>query len=295
MNTLHKKYPWIRTWKHSEYLSPQYYHKLLKPYIFKNKEDCLLFEDFLSELKNSPLKVLELGCGSGRGTSVFFKVFKASFLDVLDLSQQMLLHTKSNFHIRNAILSDTFNYMNTTTEKYDLVYSLWSFSHSLHQHLEAALSLNDEKERLSKILKKFILNNINKSGDFFIIHFDSQSDEQRILMKQWAKKSVVYDVGENQSLSYQIIIQTLNDLQNEKKISFTSEHLIGAEIQYENMDQVLETFLNFHLEGIWNNKSDFEIQSIIDEISDYCKRFINQRTGKISIRPGCFIIKIHKE
>ena len=61
------------------------------------------------------------------------------------------------------------------------------------------------------------------------------------------------------------------------------------------MDQVLETFLNFHLEGIWNNKSDFEIQSIIDEITDYCKKFTDQKTGKISIKPGCFIIKIHKE
>ncbi len=294
MDLLHQKYPWLVTWKHSDYLSPNYYQRLLKPYVFGGRDDLTLFDDFLASLKVKPQKALELGCGSGRGTEVFLKRFPKTRLDVLDLSPQMLEFTHKHFPVQEKILSDTFNYLSETKEKYDFVFSLWSFSHSLHQHLETATDLERGKSKLSDVLKNFIVLNLEKDGDFFIIHFDSQSDEQKILMKQWAKTSPVYDVGKQQSLSLQVIERTLNDLQQAGIVSFSITHFVGEPIVYDDINLALETFLNFHLEGCLNNRPEKEITSIIDELSGYFNRFLDPKTGKISIKPGCFIIKIHK-
>ena len=40
------------------------------------------------------------------------------------------------------------------------------------------------EDYISSVIKKFIQENIVKDGSFFLIHFDSLSQEQSILMKQ---------------------------------------------------------------------------------------------------------------
>lgn len=294
MNVDTAKYKWLKTWKHSEYLSPDYYHKLLRPYVFSGKDDLTLFRDYLSRLQYVPKNAIEFGCGTGRGTNVFLNRFKDSKLNILDLSTQMLNFTSQKFNVHNTICSDTIDFMKKTSEKFDFAFSLWSFSHSIHQQLEKFTDLDLGKQYIADVLIKFITENLSDNGHMFIIHFDSQSEEQTILMKQWAKKSKVYDRFEQKSLSLECIQSALESLKDNNIISYQLRHQKGEKIKYNNEDNALETFVNFHLEGVFNSEKDNVLSQIIQELRTEFKKYTNEKDQTISIGTGCYLIEISK-
>jgi len=286
-------FSWLKSWEHSEYLSPDYYVKLLKPYVFNGKDDLTIFKDELNMVNSVPKSSIELGCGSGRGTEIFINHFKHDNLSVLDLSNQMLTFTKKKYNIKKAICSDTIDFMKTTSEKFDFVFSLWSFSHSLHQHLEKYNNINEGKLFIKSVLNKFILNNLEIDGKLFIIHFDSQSDEQTILMRQWAKKSKIYDREGKISLSLECIKESLSELEKNGNITFSINNLQGDAIIYNSEDEALETFINFHLEGIFNTMPKNKLDIIFNEILTYLNKF-KLNDGKLAIRPKCYTINVQR-
>ena len=278
--------------KHEDYLPPDYYIKLLKTYSFSGKTDIELFKEVLRHIPYTD-KSIEFGCGTGRGTKAFLDVCPNSDLDILDLSRDMLSYSKIRYDIKDAILNDSLSFMAQCSSVYNFCFSLWSFSHSIHQNLEKFENETEGKKYVNRILKKFICENLEKNGYFFIIHFDSHSEEQTILMRQWSKKSYVYDRKEKQSLSLETILEALEELKNNGIVNYRIEHLCGDSISYENIDEAIEIFLNFHLEGVFNHCSDDEWLKIYNEVKTDLTKHITAM-GKLSISPGCYTILISK-
>lgn len=279
--------------KREDYLPPDYYIKLLKTYSFSGATDIEIFDNILKSLP-FPHKAMEFGCGTGRGTKQFTQNYPLSKLDILDLSSEMLEYSCKNYPIHNAILNDSLDYMQNCKENYDFCFSLWSFSHSVHQHLERFETEKQGKAYVHNILKKFIEQNLNNNSKFFIIHFDSQSDEQKILMKQWAKKSYVYNRGNKLSLSLEAIESSLESLKNENIISYEINHLQGDPIYYTSMEEALEIFLNFHLEGEFNDCDENNWNATVKEVQANLQNYVLD-DKRLAIRPACYTILIKKK
>lgn len=290
------KYPWLKiTTTVEEYINPSYYNRILKDYIFNNKSDLEHFLNWLKTTNTKGKNVLELGCGSGRVTDVFLSNNKlCNRLELLDLSTQMLAYCKEKYKDIERIKyikSDSIEYLRNTKEKYDLVYSLWSFSHSVHQILHEK-GLTDGKKYVQEVIYKFIKENMNKNSNFFLIHFDSLSDEQKILIQQWKKVYKTFEQNDIQSPSLLIIEEILKKLQNENIIKLYKKHYIGKEITYMNEEEALEVFINFHMESYFNESNLLE--EVIEELKEYFKKY-TKPDGTISIKPGCFIYEVEKK
>lgn len=289
-NDLIKKYPWLKlTNAVEEYLPPEYYKHLLHPYIFNGITDLGLLKNFLRNKKAS--NVLELGCGSGRASDVVVQLIPNATYTFSDLSKRMLNAAKKHLSDRASfVVSDAIEFMENTSERYDLVYTLWSFSHSIHQHVHR-LGIEKARQYISSVIKKFIRKNIKPTGLFFLIHFDSLSDEQCILMRQWKRVFPAFVSTEQQSPSKQIIDQALLDLDNKGIITLSICHLQGDPIIYMSESDVLETFMNFHLETYFNLLSI--VGEVIENISSQIREYRNPN-GSYSIIPGCYVYSFIK-
>lgn len=288
-----EKYPWLSiTTTIEDYVDPTYYNRLLKPYRFNGKDDLAIFEDFLTGLPKIIPSALELGPGTGRVTDIATRNKDIGNLTLIDLSPVMISYLKSKLHNANNIsfqISDSLTYLEKADGQYDLIYSLWSFSHSIHQ----LLSRTDfEKARTYVLatLEKTLRDNLIPGGSFYLIHFDTDSEEQKILLRQWGRKYPFYN-RENRNPSRTFIEEALLRLEREGIIELSITHLKGDPITYESIDQALEIFLNFHLESHFNEQE--YVDEIIDEMKQYFAQFTDEN-GVISIRPACYEYRAKK-
>ncbi len=289
-NELVEQYPWLAKVNTVEdYLPPEYYQHLLKPYTFGGMSDLSLLEKFLYNKNFS--KVLELGCGSGRASGTMVSTIPTADYTFSDLSKRMLEAARQHLPKNSSfIVSDAVEYMENTKDMYDLVYTLWSFSHSTHQHIHR-LGIEKAGDYISFVIKKFIRENIVKDGSLFLIHFDSLSQEQSILMRQWKRVFTAFANIKEQSPSKQIIDKTLLELDTKGEITLSINHLKGGAIHYKSEDEVLETFMNFHLETYFNNLPLTE--SVIDDIKGQISKYRNE-DGSYDITPGCYVYSFIK-
>lgn len=287
---LTQKYPWLtHTNSVEEYLPPEYYKRLLRPYTFNAVSDLQLFENFLKNKQAS--NTLELGCGSGRASGIAVSLTPQAMHTFSDLSKRMLETAKKNLPSKSSfVIADAIEFMEKTKEQYDLVYTLWSFSHSTHQHMHR-LGVEKAEQYISSVIKKFIKENMKSGSLFFLIHFDSLSDEQRILMSQWKRIFPVFANTEQQSPSKQIIDQILLELDNKGLITLSINHLRGDPIVYASESDMLETFMNFHLETYFNKLPI--VADVVEDIKSQAKRYKNM-DGSYAITPGCYIYSFIK-
>ncbi len=290
ISPLIQKYPWLRhTNSVEKYLRPEYYKQLLRSYTFNGTSDIQLLENFLKDKHAS--SILELGCGSGRASDVAVRINPEAKFTFSDLSERMLGTAKEHLPSRSAfVISDAIEFMEKTSEQYDLIYTLWSFSHSTHQHIHR-LGIEKARHYISSVIKKFIKENMRPSGSFFLIHFDSLSDEQRILMSQWKRIFLAFANTEQQSLSKQIIDHVLLDFDNEDIITLSIDHMRGDPIVYATENDMLETFMNFHLETYFNTSPI--VADIVEDIKSQAERYRNM-DGLYAITPGCYMYSFIK-
>ena len=290
ISTLTQKYPWLKhTNSVEEYLPPEYYKQLLRPYMFSEASDLQLLKKFLKNKEAS--NILELGCGSGRASSIAVSLIPRAIYTFSDLSERMLETAKKNLPPESSfVIADAIEFMEKTEEQYDLVYTLWSFSHSTHQHIHR-LGVERAKQYISSVIKKFIKENMKSGGLFFLVHFDSLSDEQRILMSQWKRIFSIFANIEHQSPSKQIIDQTLLDLDNEGLITLSINHMRGDPITYASENDMLETFMNFHLETYFNTSPI--VADVVEDIRSQAERYKNM-DGSYAITPGCYVYSFIK-
>ena len=290
ISKLVKKYPWLEKINSVEdYLPPEYYNHLLKPYTFGGNSDLQLFENFLKNNKAS--KILELGCGSGRASDIAVRSLPNATYTFSDFSERMLRAAQKRLPSNASfVVSDAIMFMDTAKEQYDLVYTLWSFSHSLHQHVHR-LGKKKAKQFFSSVIKKFIQENMRQKGMFFLVHFDSLSEEQHILMRQWKRVFSAFAAVERQSPSKQIIDEVLLELDNRGIITLSIDHLQGDPIIYRSEDDLLETFMNFHLETYFNTLP--LVVDVVNDIRTQAEKYRNAN-GTYSIAPGCYVYSFIK-
>lgn len=291
---LYNKYSWlkIRTLQ-EDYVAPNHYNKLLKPYSFNNKTDIEIFNEFVKKLPQKQMNSLELGTGTGRVTEHFLKCGKIRSFTGVDLSKNMIDTCINKFNKnKNAdfIKQDSLEFLSTTTQSFDFVFSLWSLSHSIHQHMEK-IGVENGYAYTYRVLFNFLKNNLKENGFFFLIHFDSTSEEQIILRKILKEINPLYYQGKRQSLSKRVIDFTLESLAKLQILNYEVLHLCGDPIIYKNIDEALETYLVFHLESHFNDKKD--LPEVFQELNNYLSQFKN-KNQEIVIKPGCFIYKLHK-
>jgi len=110
-------------------------------------------------------------------------------------------------------------------------------------------------------------------------------------MRQWKRVFHAFANIEEQSLSKQIIDKTLLELDTKGEIRLSINHLQGDEIHYKSEYEVLEIFMNFHLETYFNNPPLTE--SVIDDIKGQISKYRNE-DGSYDITPGCYIYSFIK-
>lgn len=285
------KYPFLKiTNSIAEYIEPNYYDELLKAYIFGGKTDLDLFREYVSSLDTLPKNVLELCSGSGRVSKVAVDAMNKSNFTLSDLSVRMLAHVKNKFSQTNIkfIESDAVDFLKDTTNLYDFVYTLWGFSHSVHQHAHDA-GINSTKQLLRQNLTKFIAENLTNNAKFYLVHFDSMSEEQRILMRQWKRVYNIFSDIDTQSPSKLMIDSILTELDDKNIIYLTKRHLEGDPIVYRDREELLEIFLNFHLETYFNDSP--LLADVVEDIERQIEQY-RQSDGSYSIRTGCYIYEI---
>jgi len=285
-------YPWLSISNSvEEYVEPAYYKRLLKEYSFNGRSDLEYLEDYVKGL--NPTQVLELGCGSGRATGIALANAPDAKFELVDLSSRMIASSKQLFVGRDISfqVQDAVTFLSETERHYDFVYSLWSFSHSVHQHVHE-LGFEKAKSLLTDSLSKFIRENLNTGGKFFLMHFDSKSDEQEVLMNQWKRVLPEFEDTTQQSPSKRIIDSVLIDLDNRDEIVLSVSHYRGDNILYSNEDEVLETFLNFHMETFFNDSSI--LGTVLNDVRAKIQPF-KQADGTFLIQPGCYIYSFEKQ
>ena len=288
-----EKYPWLSiTMPREAYLKPDYYSHILKEYIFDGKSDLEFLKECAQKVREGA-GVLELGPGNGRATETALdSIPHPEKFSLVDLSSQMLDYCKQKFAGKDFfeyITSDAVDFLASTKEAYDFVFSLWSFSHSVHQNLQD-LGMEKGSQKVRDAISKFLTTNLKPGGSFFLIHFDSLSPEQRISIKQRKRAYPIFADNEKQSPSKLLIDEVLNDLKSKGLVEFTCTHYDGKPIEFASLDEALEYYTNFHMECHFNNSPD--INEIMAELSADIEK-CRDTDGVIRIMPGCFMYDIN--
>ncbi|MFA4954697.1 MAG: class I SAM-dependent methyltransferase [Patescibacteria group bacterium] len=289
-----QEYPWLNvTTTLEQYIDPEYYDKILKDYTFNGRHDL----DYLKEwAENLPThnKALELGPGSGRATSVMLHAIeRIDSLTLVDLSKRMLEWCRKKFEGNGHMTyvnADAIDFLLNTQDDYDFVYCLWSFSHSVHQNLKK-LGMAEGKKKVREGVSRLLTTNLNKGGSFFLLHFDSLSEEQRISIQQRKRDNPVFQNSDNQSPSKLILDGLLDELAEKNRIRFTCEHFIGETIEFKSLNEALEYYCNFHMESHFNTSED--AGSVLEGLLNDLKKYTDSK-GVIRVKPGCFIYKVER-
>ena len=82
-----------------------------------------------------------------------------------------------------------------------------------------------------------------------------------------------------------------HDLDNRGLVHLSVQHLKGDPIYYKSSEELLEVFMNFHLETFFNCHEllDAVIKDIIKQIEKY-----RQDDGTYRVDPGCYIYTLTK-
>jgi len=275
-----------------DYIPADYYDRLLKEYVFGGTADLTLFDNFLSKGllpgREKFRRALELGCGTGRSASVLVNNHAFEHADLVDLSSQMMVGAQERFMQDPRVTfhqSDSLAFLNSALPPYDVAFSLWSFSHSVHQMLLRD-GLDVGRKNVKRAIDRLFIELLEPGGKFFLIHFDSCSEEQCILMKQWKKIWPIIESLDEQSPSKQVIDAALQDLKHRGIIEYSSAHLIGDPIEYDNINEAMEVFFNFHLECALNDTP--HLPQAVSEMQAYMNAHTTAR-GTVQLKPGCFV------
>ena len=292
---LYQQYPWLhyRPDSEADYLPPNYYDKVLKPYTFGGKSDLEFFLADTEDKFNPPTdNLLEMGCGSGRATDALLNSgigFRS--LDLVDISHDMVAETSEKYvgiPEISVVESDTLDYLEATSKLYSYAYSLWGFSYSVHHHMNQK-GIRAGKKHSEEVITKFLTQNLTPSGSMFIVHPDILSNEQRIIKS--LRQPAVAKTKDRQSSSKRLLDSLLAELEKQGLVTVTCKHLQGDPIRYSSTEEALEIFLNFHLHGSLNisRRLPAAIETLKQKFAEY------KQGEEILIAPGCFNYSVIKQ
>jgi SAM-dependent methyltransferase len=282
---------WLRQGPFGEaYLPARYYRKLLKTYSVQGVSDTDMLSTFVKQSAPNDTRVLELGAGDGRATEILLSNCNPSQVCLVDLSQSMceaLGRFKSKVANLQVVCRDIIDFIEHYEQEFDHIVSLWSLSHAIHRRLlrEGMISGAATVERA---FKRLFCNVLAPKGTGYIVHFDTLSTEQKISIKERGRIQPIFIEG-RQSPSKLLLDAVLKSLKDRGHLSFSVKHLHGDPISFSNLDEALEVYMNFHMEGIFNHSEI--VGSVIKSLSaslEACKDIDNM----ITVRPSWFVYEI---
>jgi phospholipid N-methyltransferase len=270
-----------------DYLPPSYYDKILRPYTFGGVSDLELFRTWCRSL-NDANQLLELGPGTGRATKVCLEEHPHSQIRLVDLSPVMLEHCLRRFGAQSIAVeqADAVEFLATTSERYDHAFSLWSLSHSIHQHIEHS-GLAVAEKIVDAALTRLFSELVPPGGQVFVIHFDPASHEQSLLLRY--RSRIQPFLNPPDVPSFGLIHAAAARLERSGAVRCSVTHYVGDPIVYPTMDAALEASFNFHMEGLFNRRPEFA--SVLREFEEDLSNCL--RPDKtVAVRPGCFVFQV---
>lgn len=97
--------------------------------------DHILLEQYLPQKDN--LQVLDLACGRGYITQRLLEINPTIKVTGVDISKEMIHYCNATVQNHRAIflVADAYDFLNTTTEKYDAIYCGWALPYLNHKEL----------------------------------------------------------------------------------------------------------------------------------------------------------------
>lgn len=111
--------------------SHQYFKTYILPHIPQNK-NC---------------KILEIGCGYGRYTTLLTNTLKYNDIIGIDISEEQIEFAKKNYKLNNVFKADAVNYLKANPSKYEIIILM-----DVLEHLELAYAI----ELLEEVNKALI-------------------------------------------------------------------------------------------------------------------------------------------
>ena len=282
-------HPWLALKpRKQEYLPPQYYDRILPEYVCDGLPDTSFLREFLKgHAAKSRLPALELGPGTGRCTEILFdeRPELHGSLDLMDQSATMIEACVQRFGraaFRNLYQTDAISGLSRIGEQYSTIVSMWSLSHSVHQHWH-----REGNNESGAALRRLFAELLAPAGRFFIMHFDALSEEQRISLRQ-RRRLYPFFRPDEQSPSFQVLSQTLQKLKDDGVIAYETKHYRANPIVYRSIEHALEVFMNFHMEAELN-----QCAATADVLTELERDLIARRRGDgtIAITPAWFIFQ----
>lgn len=293
-----KKEEWINK-KFDVYLDPKYYEEILPPYRFHGKTDEEILEEYLKEkIREQGHKfklVLELGCGSGRGTKIIEKY--CDKIIAVDLNEKMIklarerIRDEDKVKFYHAEMLEFVKENPDLIKDVDLVVSFWALNYSLNAEFayrdpaKQIFKPTNPDEALEKCHKKLeiLFKNIAPNSKFIFFHYDPESEEQRIAHKCWEK---IVPFPWNEKSPSLFALKKYFEKQN--NIDSCICKLNGVN-DLGNREHAMEIFMNFHLHTSFNHHSlrDEIMKIILEGIKKY-------NPEKIFIGAGTIIINGEK-
>jgi 2-polyprenyl-3-methyl-5-hydroxy-6-metoxy-1,4-benzoquinol methylase len=97
---------------------------------------------------NKDCKILEIGCGYGRYTTLLTNILKYDQTIGIDISQEQIEFAQKNYNLNNVFKEDAVKYLKTSSLKYDIVILM-----DVLEHLELGYAI-EMLEKINNALSK---------------------------------------------------------------------------------------------------------------------------------------------
>ena len=186
--------------------------------VFKNDELHQALVKLISYSKDKPIRVLDLGCGTGQGMKLILGLFPNSFITGVDFSSKMIIKAKEtlagykNFELFEADFR-TFNFPNGL----DLVISAIAIHNITH----------DEKEKLFKN----IYSSLKQGGAF--LNGDFIEGETPLIQKQYEQS--YRDYLEKNLTGHELEIWKKHAFVDDKPMKFSDQFTLLTKVGFKEV------------------------------------------------------------
>ncbi|MFF3569231.1 class I SAM-dependent methyltransferase [Nocardia jiangxiensis] len=281
------------------YANAQVYEDMLPPHYYHGREDIDLVRDHLRNIYGNPhqhkgLRVLDLGCGPGRVTSVL-----ADYADTLtgtDKSSGMITQFSSQFPDAEAHCIDTETVVAQFAgqhRRFDLIGSFWSMSYPLLECFETTSSDGvtvtsdlDTGTARAHTLINHLIDLLAPNGRLVMLFFDAATPEQHLVTRLWER--IHPFPGTGRDFTWNLLLHELHDAEAAGRGQLTTHRIPGIALT-PNIDAALQWFRIGHLNSFGPLADDPEV---IGEITEFARAH-EHSDGRVLIPSGVHLVDFH--
>ncbi|MFI2279626.1 class I SAM-dependent methyltransferase [Nocardia beijingensis] len=275
------------------------YEAMLPPHYYGGLEDTDLVRDQLHHIYGAPeqhegLRVLDLGCGPGRVTTIL-----APYADTLigtDKSAGMIDQFQTRFPDAEAVCADTETVLARFVEqqrRLDLIGSFWSMSYPLLECFETTTAHGvtttsnfDAGIARAHTLINHLVELLAPDGRLLMLFFDASTAEQRLVTRLWER--IQPFPGTGRDFTWSLLQRGLQDAEAAGRGQLTTHRLPGVAVA-ENLDAAIQWFRIGHLNTYPPLVDD---PDVIAEITDFARAH-ERGDGRVLIPSGVHLLHFH--